>query len=206
MPLVWERAFGGSDETDKGPVSESRNPVGTGFRSSSGAKPLSGMALPNIEDPEALISSWKDAPAPVGFAAVAPGWIPRRVYAGTYDEDWQRNRAPYLPADFDARFCQVAPLGLVTSEHLQGGEVVDLRGMTPSGVLRFTLPTVSSRVIHQLDGGAESRQGILDTVIIEPDAGRLIMVWRTAFPCDKKALKVREVHAELVHPTRMAVT
>jgi hypothetical protein len=198
MPLVWERAYGGRDETEKGPTIDARNPVGTGFRASGSVKPLAGQPLPNVEDPAALISSWKDAPTPAGFAAIGPHWMPRRAYAGTYDDAWQKGRAPYLPHDFDPRFFQVAPAGLVAPRHLQGGEVVDLRGVTPSGHLRFVLPTMRVQVTYRLDQRDESRPGALDTVIIEPDAGRLVMLWRTAFPCDKKALKVREVETRLL--------
>lgn len=198
MPIVWERAFGGSDITEKGPVMEARNPAGTGFRVSNGAKPLAGLPLPNVEDPRAPISSWNDAPAPAGLSAVASHWIPRRDYAGTYDEAWQKNRAPYLPTDFDPRFCQMASLGLVTPRPLVGGEEVVLEGMTPNGVLRFWLPIVRVAVAYRLDVGVESPPAVLDTVIIEPDAQRLMMVWRAAFACDKKVKTVREVNPILV--------
>ena len=204
MPLVWERAFGGSDETEKGSVAESRNPVGAGFRAANGAKALGGMALPNIEDPGALIASWKDAPAPAAFAAVAEHWLPRRTYAGTYDEAWQQNRSPYLPSDFDPRFCQVAPVGLVTPRHLTGGEIVALHGMTSGGALRFSLPAVNLQVAHRLERGQEIRAGVLDTVIIEPDESRLTMVWRAALSCDKSALKVREVEPKLASTAQVA--
>jgi hypothetical protein len=193
IPLVWERAFGGSDVTDKGPTAEPRNPVGMGFRVPNGTKPIAGMALPNIEDPNALIGSWSDAPAPAGFAPVAPHWLPRRSFAGTYDEAWQNNRSPYLPLDFDPRFCQIAPVGLVATRHLEGGEPVTLSGMTLAGVLRFTLPALRVGMAHWLDTGVEERPGLLDTIIIEPDARRLVMVWRAILPCDKKTLKVREI-------------
>jgi hypothetical protein len=196
MPIVWERAYGGSDETASGPTMEPRNPVGVGFRSPQGAKPLAGLPLPNIEDPSALISSWKDAPPPAGFAAVAPHWMPRRSYAGTYDAAWEKNRSPFLPDDFDPRYCQVAPSGLATSTHLQGGETVDLRGLTSDGGLRFALPLVRVQAIYRLDRGDQTVPAVLDTVLIEPDVNRLVMVWRAAFQCDKKALKVREVEVQ----------
>src|SRR5919108_183167 len=85
-PLVWERAFGGTDVTPKGPTAEPRNPVGAGFRAPDGQKPLAGMPLPNLEDPFAPISSWKDRPAPACFAPIAENWQPRLSYAGTYDD------------------------------------------------------------------------------------------------------------------------
>jgi hypothetical protein len=58
LPIVWERAFGGSDISEKGPFMEPRNPAGTGFRVSDGAKAMAGLSLPNVEDPNAPISSW----------------------------------------------------------------------------------------------------------------------------------------------------
>jgi hypothetical protein len=193
MPLVWERAYGGADETDKGPTTDPRNPVGVGFRAPNSVRPLTGLPLPNVEDPSALISSWKDAPAPTGFGAVGAHWMPRRSYAGTYDDAWVKRRAPYLPDDFDPRFCQVAPVGLAAPRPLEGGEVVDVRGATPSGWLRVVLPRVAIHTTYQLDRGSQSYAAALDTVIIEPDANRLVLVWRAAMTCDKKALRVREV-------------
>lgn len=193
MPLVWERAYGGSDVTDKGPTAEPRNPVGLGFHAKGGNKILSGLPLPNIEDPAALIASSSDAPAPAGFSAVPPQWMPRRSYAGTYDEAWQNNRAPYLPLDFDPRFCQVAPVGLVATPYLVGGEPVLLTGVSPHGAVRFTLPQLRVSMSHWLNTGTEQRPGVLDTVLIEPDAQRCVMVWRSILSCDKKTLKVREI-------------
>ena len=197
MPLIWERAFGGRDETESGPVEEARNPIGTGFHTANGFAPVEGMWLPNVEDPSAPISSWQQRPSPVGFAPIDAHWEPRRSYAGTYDERWQQTRAPYLPHDFDARFLQLAPPALVTPTHLQGGEWVDLRGLTPSGQLRFQLPAAVPHVVYRLDREVVERPPVLDTVIIEPDAGRLVLVWRAALACDKKALRVREVIVSL---------
>jgi hypothetical protein len=198
MPLVWERAFGGSDLTDKGPATEPRNPAGLGFRLADSTKPLAGLPLPNIENPKALIASWKDTPSPAGFGAVAAHWLPRRAYAGTYDDAWMKNRAPYLPDDFDLRFCQLASAGLVTQGYLQGGELVELHGMTASGVLRFSLPIVGISVNYRLNNDSLERLASLDTVVIEPDAGRLIMLWRSALACDKRARQIREVVPMLV--------
>jgi hypothetical protein len=193
MPLTWERAYGGADQTDKGPAADPRNPVGAGFRVRGSARPVAGSRLPNIEDPAALISSPTDAPAPAGFAAVAPHWEPRKSYAGTYDAAWQQHRAPYLPIDFDPRFFQLAPPGLTVPGYLRGGEVIDVRGATPSGRLRFALPACSVQVTYRLSSGVQESPVVLDTVIVEPDAPRVVLVWRASLRCDKKALKVDEV-------------
>lgn len=197
IPLVWERAFGGRDETPKGVTAEPRNPVGAGFRASDGNKPLDGLALPNIEDPVAPVSSWKDRPAPVCFAPIGAHWQPRISYAGTYDDAWQASRSPFLPADFDPRYSQCAPAELVAPGHLEGGEIVDVQGATPGGVLQFALPMVRIRTTYRVDGGTQVVAAALDTVIVEPDAARLVMVWRAGLSCDKRVLKVREVEVTL---------
>lgn len=198
MPLVWERSFGGSDATEKGTACDGRNPVGVGFRASGGTKPVRGMAVPNVEDPAALITSPSDAPSPAGVGAVAPHWEPRKAFAGTYDDAWQRARAPYLPADFDARFFHFAPTGLVSPTPLRGGEPVEICGATPEGTLRFMLPEITLRLTYRKEQGNVDRRPALDTVVIEPDARRVILVWRAALSCDKAGLKIREVEANLL--------
>jgi hypothetical protein len=196
MPLVWERAYGGIDSAKGEARGEPRNPVGAGFRASDGEKPVEGLQLPNLEDPGAPISSWKDRPGPVAFAPLSAHWEPRKSYAGTYDEAWQKNRAPYLPKDFNPRFFQFAPEGLIAPGYLKGGEVVDVAGVTPGGRLAFRLPTARLRVEYKLDGTSESPPLNLDTVLIEPDLARVILVWRAVLVCDKKLLKVQEISAQ----------
>jgi hypothetical protein len=198
MPLTWERAFGGADQTDDRPPrprGEDRNPVGLGFRLANGQKTLDGLRLPNLEDPRELIGSWEDSPPPAGFAPLCPHWEPRRSYAGTYDEEWQRRRAPYLPRDFDRRFFQVAPPDQVAPEYLRGGEPVEVVGASPRGPMRFHLPAYRVEVAYALDARSHVRPARLDTVSIEPDDARLVLVWRAALACDKKALRVRSVEA-----------
>jgi hypothetical protein len=197
LPLVWERAYGGSDRNANGPVVELRNPVGTGFRLADGERRLDGMRLPNLEDPATPIASWKDCPAPACFAPIAPWWEPRRSFAGTYDDKWQHERAPFLPGDFDSRFFQLAPPGLVAPGHLRGDELVEVRGASPGGMLRFRLPGIRVQVTYMLDTTPQVSPARLDLVLIEPDAARVVLLWRAALPCDKKALRVREVRPEL---------
>lgn len=198
MPLTWERCYGGQEETRDGAHEEPRNPLGMGFRSPDGILPVEGSRLPNVEHHALPMTSWDSRCEPTGFGPIAPHWMPRRQYAGTYDDAWQRERAPFLPADFDARFLHVAPPQLVAATPLSGGEPVAMHGMHPSGSITFALPHPPLELVMVLNGAGHPRPLQLDTVCFEPDAGRFTMLWRAWMTCDKQALKVSEVRAGFV--------
>lgn len=198
MPLVWERAYGGVDVTASGPVPHPQNPSGVGFRVKDGTTSVDGTPVANIEDPRALIGSWREQPAPIGFSPLREHWEPRRSYAGTYDEAWQKHRAPYLPADFDARFLQVAPPPMVAPSYLRGGEAVRLSGLSPGGEINGRLPTAFPEVTFVRDGSRFPASVVLDTVVLYPDNARVSLVWRSEFPCDKSALRVAFVEIGLI--------
>jgi hypothetical protein len=200
VPLIYEHAFGGMHQADgkRARVTfEPRNPVGMGYAGRRRRRELRGLPLPHLEDPSALIKSPRHRPAPAGFGFVAPSWEPRKSFAGTYDEAWQKRRAPYLPDDFDPRFFNAAHPDLVTERHLEGGERVEALNVSPSGPLRFRLPVCRFKTTVRIAGRDESPPLQLETVLIEPDDARLTMLWRGAVPCDKQALKVEEVALEL---------
>ncbi len=194
MPLRWELAFGGQSQSSEGQPAEyeARNPVGRGFIGSHETD-FANRPLPNIEDPAALISSPTDRPLPAGWGPIAPHWAPRVGWSGTYDDAWQRGRAPFLPRDFDRRFFNVAPPGLVTPESLSGGEPVELIGCTAGAPLRFTLPRVDIALQWDFDGRLIPARPQIDTVLIEPDQGRLQLVWRARLVVDKRLARLRQV-------------
>ena len=193
MPLVWERAFGGTRVVDGAPSAEPRNPVGAGYWTPDAGPLPERLALPNLEDPALPVDAPTLGPAPANFAPVAEHWMPRRGYAGTYDEAWQRGRAPYLPADFDPRFFQLAPPELVAPGYFTGGEPVEVTGATPDGALRFAVPRLVVAVTYVIDGAPVERPAHLDTVFIQPDNRRVLLTWRAALACDKQALRVDEI-------------
>lgn len=194
LPLRWELAFGGrAAEADGAPPEyESRNPVGRGFAGRR-EKDFAGKPLPNLEDPRQLIQSPQDRPAPAGFGPLAPTWSPRKDHAGTYDEAWQKKRAPYLPHDFDSRYFQVAPSDLIAPGFLVGGEPVELTGCSLGGPIRFTLPTCTLELEFDFDGCQTPVRPDLETVLLEPDLGRFQLLWRAGIAVDKHLLKLREV-------------
>ena len=192
MPIVYERAYGGTDRKSKTPETdwEWRNPVGTGFAVAKAN--VDGVPLPNIEDPKHLIRSWNDRHAPAGFGPLAPHWQPRVALAGTYDETWMRDRQPLLPDDFQDRYFQCAPVDQQAPAFLRGGEPVMLTGLAPSGDLRFLIPRVFPRLETRFYTGERQvhEPPKLHTVIIEPDFPRISLVWHSALPCHFKVQKL----------------
>ena len=198
MPLTHERAFGGTHVPERGePSFEPRNPVGRGFRGRRSGQELNGLPLPNLEDPRHPVAKAGDRAAPACFGPIAPSWAPRRLYAGTYDEKWRKQRAPFLPEDFDARFFHVASADLIAPSYLKGGEPVKLVRLLPEGECRFPLPLCVPDIQAHIAGQVETPRANLETLLIEPDERRVCMLWRAAAPCDKKVLQVRHVVVKL---------
>ena len=193
MPLVWERAFGGTHQMPDRILAEERNPVGVGFSGGRGVEDLVGQPVPNVEDPAAPLERLGQSPPPAGLAPIAAHWLPRRSYAGTYDEQWQRKRAPYLPVDFDPRFLQCAVPEMTFDRYLQGTEPVEVLGATPDAPISFTLPVANLEVDVKVAGATERPVPNLETVLIEPDENRVCLTWRAALPCDRKVLKVERI-------------
>ena len=193
MPLVWERAFGGVHPLEDRTLAEERNPIGLGFAGKRSAQELSGQPLPNLESPGEPLERQGQSRTPVCFAPTAPQWLPRRAFAGTYDELWQRKRAPYLPADFDPRFLQCAAPELAFDRYLLGGEPVEVTGASPEGPIAFPIPAANLSVQVQVAGSVEHAPVNLETVLLEPDENRVALTWRAALPCDRKVLKVEKV-------------
>lgn len=178
LPVVYERAYGGYDRSETDPrrhFLDSRNPVGRGAVAEASRR--AGQLLPNFEYPDAA------GAGPAGFGAIDGHWSPRRERGGTYDEAWQRTRRPLLPLDWDPSSLQCAPVDQRPATPLRGGEPVELVNLTPSGMLRFDLPSVDLVFRTYLDGRTIDHAGQLSTVILEPDVPRVILVWVSSLLC-----------------------
>lgn len=199
MPLVYERAFGGTLLVeDKVHQQEARNPVGLGFTGDLTAEEVNAWPLPNLEYPQQLIQLWSDRPAPACFAPVAGHWHPRYAYAGTYDAHWQQHRAPFLPEDYNPRFMNAAPEDQIYPGFLQGGEPVFIRGMHPDGDLSFSIPRIRLDCCINILGRVEQPPFLLETLILEPNQKQFSLVWRSAYQCDKRALKIEQINVTLL--------
>lgn len=196
MALTPDRAFGGGD---------ARNPAGVGVTPPgvSDLRALRGLSLPNLEDPVARLRRVGDRPTPALVTPVAASWSPRARRAGTYDDAWDRTRAPFLPEDFDPRFLQVAPDGWQVTPHLQGGELIELRNLTEEPVLRSRVPVTGLRVRASYRGEARPLAPRIETLHLLPNEGVATLSVRATLRCGHRLLDVAavEISAELGAPS-----
>lgn len=202
MAVTFANAYGGQDITanDAGAFLP-LNPSGKGYAVS--ARTAIGQPLPNLEDPARLLRDWSDRVEPRSFGPVARTWQPRLRRAGTFDDQWQRERAPLPPADFSERFYNAAPDDQQVKDYLRGDEQVRLTNLHPiHSVLKFRLPGWRMRAI--VAGAGSLERGVprvalrevkvnLDTLWIDADALQLVLVWRARIdphPGDTRVLLV----------------
>jgi hypothetical protein len=205
VPLDYRHAFGGhfldpsmapGDAEKVGAfVYHRENPAGCGWlptperyaklprevaeRIQAGIDTLRDFEAPQIESMRAPLRNPFDAEAADGVAPTACWWQPRLRLQGTLDETWRRTLAPRVPGDYDAAFEQSAPQGLVATPHLEGGEEVELSGVSLEGVLKTRLPRVRVQCGVRDAGQAPIALPLkLDTVVFDVDAGQCELTWR----------------------------
>lgn len=192
MELIWEHAFGGTrnhPEDEKRNGWEPRNPVGRGFATH--IEQVQQMLAPNIERPDALISDWRQRPAPASLGPIAGHWAPRVQRAGTYDAAWEKQRQPLLPVDFDPAFFHCAPDDQHIPGFLKGGEHVECRNLSPSGTLAFRVPRVSLLVETRFKNARSVEQRpVIHTVNIKSDLAQVAVVWHTHLPCHRDVMNL----------------
>ena len=139
--LTWRNALGGPDLGHDAAPPHPANPIGIGWLARWPEVPQGlDINLPHIENPGDLMRLDHALPQPHGFGAVQPAWLPRAALAGTYDQQWQRTRAPLPPDDFSEQSHQSAPSDQVYPTALDGGAPVKVSGFHADGPYGFNLP------------------------------------------------------------------
>jgi hypothetical protein len=198
MPLIYERSFGGMDQTHKNEKKHGgnkSNPIGTGFRLNRNM--VVNHRLPNLQDPNHLISHWQDKPPVACYGFVDSSWEPRIKFAGTCDEFWLNNHFPLLPIDFDLRFFNAAPPELIAKGILKGGEPVKMVNLSKKGVLEFNLPKLEISLMFRLGETRNHTKADIWTVVFEPDEDRFYIVWGGTFCVGKQPSRMKYVKVEM---------
>ncbi|RIX48868.1 MAG: DUF2169 domain-containing protein [Rhodocyclales bacterium GT-UBC] len=177
------------------------NPLGRGYAPAwyLRASQLKSLPAPQIEYPQAPITAagfWRSVQGkteltPAGFGCVGRAWQPRRRLIGVIEEKaiWEDDEYPQLPPDFDHGYWNAAPHDQ-QCPHLIGDEVFELLNLCPDRApgriddgghhrLRFQLPGIRPYLMFaDAQGNRGAKLMDLDTVIIDPETGRVELVWR----------------------------
>jgi hypothetical protein len=194
MPITYDRAFGGVDDSKPEDVAPySPNPVGVGFHKNRKPEEIAGLPVPNLEEPGRPITAPTGDHKPMSFGCIGRSWPSRIGFAGTYDEHWMENVFPFLPKDFDERYYQAAP-SEQQIDHPHGGEPVHLLNLTPEGRTSGALPSFAVPVeFTSASWERETKTAVADTVQIEPDERRIVLVGRTSVPLPRNIFDMRQV-------------
>lgn len=193
MPFSYDNAFGGVDRLHEDPARHHAymaNPVGRGYHRRPLPAQFEGQPLPNTEASDAPITEAERDYQPMAYGAIGRGWQPRLPLAGTYDDQWFADRFPFLPDDFDEGYYQSAPRDQQIP-FPRGGEEVELVNLSPNRCIRFRLPKIAVPIeFHRQDDQPQRIDAPLDTILLEPDQRRMMLLWRASIELKKNMFEV----------------
>ncbi len=198
VPLHYGYAAGGiyswENHGQEHTETHSVNPVGTGFaRTKIQSEKV--QILPALEAVETPINSPDHQYLPQALSVLPRNSSLRICYAGTYDDEWRRNTSPFLPTDFDERYCQSAPADQQIPFPV-GHEPVRLLNMMQSRTeVRFKLPRLDNLPVRVLKKNYTVLEikPVVDTLFFEPDEQRFSVVWRCNIPLERSIQEIQTV-------------
>jgi uncharacterized protein YjbI with pentapeptide repeats len=175
MELRYENSFGGPDYGN--------NPVGKGICAKTDGNGRSHHKLANLKVLEGEKLKTMIQGTPAGFGPLGKTWAHRRSLAGSYGDQWKKGRWPWLPEDFDWRYCNAAPPDQQVEGYLKGDEPVYFENLHPEhAAYHSALPGVRVRCFlsEYLEGQRRFREinTRLDTLWADMDDETLVLVWR----------------------------
>ncbi|MEO7242695.1 MAG: DUF2169 domain-containing protein [Variovorax sp.] len=206
MEIRYDRAYGGRDQKSDPnlPFFYPRNDMGRGVALRNVREAVEGLALPNIEAPDDLLTPervviddplrWPSQPLPQGLGWRQRTWYPRSALIGSLPAFLQpgtvtaEEAMKLLPANhvalsrqmrlppFEAQFHNGASFGLLLPT-LKPDESISLRGLTQGGALDFQLPGETPRIALDTGTGDHELESRIHTVSIRPDDLELDIVW-----------------------------
>ncbi len=209
MEIRYEQAYGGKDEKSdpKLPFIYPRNPMGTGVVIKNVPEIINSLVLPNIEDPNDLLTpdrlimgkpeNWNAQPLPAGFGWFQKTWYPRCSFVASMpsfvdiDTVLREEELGLVPKgqlvlsrqfklpSFDVRFNNGASPGLVLP-YLNGDELIRLTHLTPEGELEFSLPGDAPKIMLDIGLGENVLKSVLHSVCIRVKEMQVDLIWRGA--------------------------
>jgi hypothetical protein len=120
---------------------------------------------------------------PANFGWLGRSWSPRLEKAGTYDEVWREEVWPGLPKDFDFGYWNGAPedqqMGFPEGVFMMGlkGLLNPEKGGADEVIVR--MPGHRAFVLARMGGVLLPFLMQIDTIVIDTEAARIDVVWRT---------------------------
>jgi uncharacterized protein YjbI with pentapeptide repeats len=184
VALSYANAWGGADYPT--------NPIGKG---------MIGYDMHRIGLRHRRVVSRDTPNQPGGFAPIPPNWPQRAGKVGTYGGDWLESRWPWLPKDFDWTFFNAVPEDQLFESYLVGDEAIRLEGLRPEReIYESDLPGQRARLfLTQRSARGEAFHEVplvLDTVWIDADNEKLVLVWRGRHPV--ATIKLRDIANVLI--------
>jgi hypothetical protein len=192
MPLEWGRAFGGAAVNEGQELAWPANPMGRGLYFT--PEQAEGQALPNVEDPDAPITTIDDRPEPVGTAPYPAGGSLRSLNAidlaidpVTVENSGIRRIKPLM---FNA-----APPRMIIppADGPRAGDVVEFTNVSPVGPIRFRFPDLTLHAHVQLENRNYLFPLHLDQLGLLTEKSRVFLSYRVAFTYRFAALERRRV-------------
>ena len=188
VPISYALAYGGAAQGDpeaEAPEVFEENPAGLGYATPESLKGKASFPAPQIGELAEFMRNDVTRDMMVhGTGPIAKAWVPRRAFAGTFDEEWEQTRHPRMPRDYDLSFWNCAHPRLQLRPFLRGDETIILTNMTPGGgPRRITLPGIRIMLAATGDGISKNHTMKLDTVDIDvsdsdPTRHRVNILWR----------------------------
>ncbi len=207
MPLHAGLAYGGKDsESQEGTeFTYLKNPLGKGFVIKEKPETLHDLELPNIEDPDHLITpqnlllkeykNWKEAPNPVGLGPVAKNSYPRFLFSGLPMEQHIANEASRQeqlangadpaslgdgPPIMNPMFYNCAPTGL-RIPYLKGDEIVTMMYMdSEHPKYQYKLPGMTIKAWLNVGEGITVMDTVIQTVEVHKESNQMTIIWRAS--------------------------
>lgn len=198
MPISYDNAFGGVDNFHQDESMHRTyvwNPVGKGYHENLSGELVNGTPMPNTEELNKAIKMPHQIYKPMAFSALGRNFKTRYPHAGTYDQEWLDNHAPFWPEDFDYRYFQAAPPDQQIP-FLKGDEDLILKNLTTDGMKTFKIPKKLMPVMFvPYKGNDKIINAVIDTILIEPDLERYTLTWRVSYPLVKDCFEIKQVIA-----------